>query len=106
MKSRKRQRTEGIELPNQEKISTLGEKETYKFLEILEANAIKQAAMKEKNYSFWIPKENEKTTLDQTNLQKSHRKINTWACKILGGYVDNGRTSTNGSENKKTNDDS
>ena len=28
--------TEGIELPNQEKIRTFGEKETYKYLGILE----------------------------------------------------------------------
>ena len=37
MKSRKRQMTEGIELLNQEKIRTLGEKETYKYLKILKA---------------------------------------------------------------------
>ena len=36
MKSRKRQMTEGIELWNQVKIRTLGEKETYKYLGILE----------------------------------------------------------------------
>ena len=40
--------TEGIELPNQEKIRTLGEKETYKYLEILKADTIKQAEIKEK----------------------------------------------------------
>ena len=34
--------TEGIELSNQEKIRTLGEKESYKYLRILEADAIKQ----------------------------------------------------------------
>ena len=31
MKSGKRQMTKGIELSNQEKIRTLGEKETYKY---------------------------------------------------------------------------
>ena len=36
MKSDKRHITEGIELPNQEKLRTFGEKETYKYLEILE----------------------------------------------------------------------
>ena len=36
MRSRKRQMTEGIELPNQERIRTLEEKETYKYLDILE----------------------------------------------------------------------
>ena len=37
-----------IELPNQEKIKTLGEKETYKYLGILEAYTIKQVEIKEK----------------------------------------------------------
>ena len=40
--------TEGTELPNQEKIRTLGEKETFKYLGIFEAVTIKQAEMKEK----------------------------------------------------------
>ena len=40
--------TEGIELSNPEKIRTLGEKETYKYLEILEADTMKPAEMKEK----------------------------------------------------------
>ena len=37
-----------IELPNQEKIRILGEKENHKYLKILEADTIKQAEMKEK----------------------------------------------------------
>ena len=49
MKSGKRYITERIELPNQEKIRTLGEKETYKYVRILEADTIKQVEMKEKN---------------------------------------------------------
>ena len=48
MKRGKRHLTDGIEQPNQEKIRTLGEKETYKYLGILEADTIKQAEMKEK----------------------------------------------------------
>ena len=48
MKSGKRQMTKEIELQNQEKIRTLGEKETYKYLGILEADTIKHAEMKEK----------------------------------------------------------
>ena len=47
MKSCKRGRTDGMELPNQDKIRTLGENETYKYLGILEANTIKQAQMKD-----------------------------------------------------------
>ena len=38
MKSGKRDRTEGIELTNQQKFRTLGEKETYKYLGKLEAD--------------------------------------------------------------------
>ena len=46
MKSDKRHLIDGIELPNQDKIITLGEKETYKYLSILDN--IKQVYMKEK----------------------------------------------------------
>ena len=49
MKSGKRHMTKGMEQPNQGNIRTLGEKETYKYLGILEADTIKQMEMKEKN---------------------------------------------------------
>ena len=48
MKSGKRHLTDGMELPNQDKIRTLAEKETYKYLDILEADTIKQVQMKDK----------------------------------------------------------
>ena len=48
MKSGKQYMIEGMELPKKEKIRMLGEKETYKYLEILEADNIKQIEMKEK----------------------------------------------------------
>ena len=48
MKSGKRHLTDGMELPNQNKIGTLGENETYKYIGILEADNIKQAEMKDK----------------------------------------------------------
>ena len=41
--------TDGMELKNQDKIRTLAENETYKYLGILEADTIKQVEMKEKN---------------------------------------------------------
>ena len=47
MKSGKRQLTDGMELPNQDKIRKLAENETYKYLGILEADTIKQVEMKE-----------------------------------------------------------
>ena len=48
MKSGKLHLIDGIEPPNQDKIRTLGEKETYKYWGILEAETIKQVEMKEK----------------------------------------------------------
>ena len=43
-----RQIIEGIELPNQERIRTVGEKENYNYLGMFEADTIKQAEMKKK----------------------------------------------------------
>ena len=57
--------TEGIELPNQEKVRMLGEKETYKYLGILEVDTIKHAEMKKKKR---IPWKNEKTSVNQNTL--------------------------------------
>ena len=48
-KQKKRQITDEIELANQERIRMLREKETYKYLGILEADTIGQGEMKEKN---------------------------------------------------------
>ena len=48
MKCRKQHMMEGIEQPDQEKIRTLGEKETYAHLGILVADTIRQVEMKEK----------------------------------------------------------
>ena len=48
MKSGKWHLTDGMELPNQDKIRTFGENETYKYLGILEAGTFKQVEMKEK----------------------------------------------------------
>ena len=47
-KSGKRQRTERLELPIQERIRMLGEKENYKYLGILKVDTIKQEKAKEK----------------------------------------------------------
>ena len=48
MKSGKRHLTDGMELPNKDKIKTIVENETCKYLGILEADTIKQEQMKEK----------------------------------------------------------
>ena len=47
MKSGKRHLTDGMELASKDKIRRFGEKETYKHLGILEADAIKQVEMKD-----------------------------------------------------------
>ena len=44
----KRQMSEGIELPNQKRMRIFGEKETHKYIEILEVNTVKPAEIKEK----------------------------------------------------------
>ena len=48
MKSGKRHLTNGIELTNQDKIRTLAENKTYKYLGFLEADTIKQVEIKNK----------------------------------------------------------
>ena len=65
MKSEKQHMTEGIELPNQEKIRTLVEEKTYEYLGILEADTIKQGEMKEKKFKR-VPQVNKKTTRNKT----------------------------------------
>ena len=45
-KKRRQHITEGWELHNQEKIKTLGEKEPYKYLEILEADNTKEVEIR------------------------------------------------------------
>ena len=79
MRSRKQQITEWIELPNQQKIRMLGEKKTYRYLGILEADTIKQMKMKEKKYIKRTRKLLE-TKLHSRNLIKG---INTWAVPLL-----------------------
>ena len=76
MKSGKRHRTGGMELPNQDKISTLRENETYKYLEILEADTIKQVEMNDKIQKQYLRRTRKvlETKLSSRNLIKG---INT-----------------------------
>ena len=46
--------TDGIKLPNQDKIRTLAENETYKYSGILESDTIKQVEMKNKIQKEYI----------------------------------------------------
>ena len=82
MKSGNRHLTDRMELPNQDKIRTLAENETYKYLGILEADTIKQLEMKDKipkEYLRWTRKLLE-TKLSSQNLIK---EINTWAVPLI-----------------------
>ena len=82
MKSGKRHLTDWIELQNQDKIRMLGEKETYKYLGILEADTIKQVEMKEKIKKEYLRRTRKllKTKLSSRNLIKG---INTWAVPLV-----------------------
>ena len=78
MKSGKRHITDGMELPNHDKIRTLGEEETYKYLGILEADIIKQVEMKDNIRKEYLRRTRKllETKLSSRNLIKG---INTWA---------------------------
>ena len=82
MKSDKRHMTDGMELPNQEKIRTLGEMEMYKYLGILEADTIKQVEMKEKIQKEYLRRTRKlyETKLSGRNIIKG---INTWAVYFI-----------------------
>ena len=82
MKSGKRHLTDGIELPNQDKIRTLAENETYKYLGILEAGTIKQIEMKNKIQKEYLRRTRKlvETKLNCRNLIKG---INTWAVPLV-----------------------
>ena len=82
MKSGKQHMTDGIELPNQDKIRTLRENDAYKYLGILEADTIKQVQMKDK-----IQKEYFRRTRKLLEIKLSRRNlikgINTWAVPLV-----------------------
>ena len=82
MKSGKRHMTGGMELPNQEKIRTLGENETYKYLGILEADTTKKVEMKNEIQKEYLRRTRK---LLETKLSgRNHIKgINTWAVILV-----------------------
>ena len=82
MKSGKRHMTDGMELPNHDRIKTLEEKETHKYLGILEANTIKQVQMKDTIRKEYLRRTRKllETKLSNRNLIKG---INTWAVPLV-----------------------
>ena len=82
MKSGKRHLTDGIELPNQDKIRTLAENETYKYLGILEADIIKQVEMKNKIQKEYL-RRTRKLLETKLNSRNHFKGINTWAVSLV-----------------------
>ena len=72
IKSNKRHLTDGMEQPNQDKIRTLDEKETYKYWGVLKADTIKLVEMKEKKRKNISGEP--KGTRDKTMKQKPYRR--------------------------------
>ena len=82
MKIGKRQLTDGMELLNKDKIKTLTENETYKYLGISEVDSIKQVEMKEKIQKEFLRRTRKllEPKLNSINLIKG---INTWAVPLV-----------------------
>ena len=82
MKSCKRHMTDGLELPNHDRIRTIEEKKTYKYLGILEADTIKQVQMKDTIRKEYLRRTRKllQTKLSSRNLIKG---INTWTVPLV-----------------------
>ena len=82
IKNGKRHMTDGMELPNHDRIRTLEENETYKYLGILEADTIKQVQIKDMIRKEYLRRTRKllETKLSSRNLIKG---INTWAVPLV-----------------------
>ena len=82
LKSGKRHITDRIELQNQDKIRTLAENETYKYLGISEVDTIKQVEIKNKIQKEYLRRTRKllETNLSCRNLIKG---MNTWAVSLV-----------------------
>ena len=82
MKSSKQHMTKRVELPNQVVIRTFGEKDTYKYLGILETDTIKQVERKSKIKKEYLRRTRKflETKLNSRNLIKG---INTWSVFLV-----------------------
>ena len=71
-----------MELPNEDKMRTLGEKKNYKYLDILEADTINQVEMKDKIRKEYLRRTRKllETKISSRNLIKG---INTWAVPLV-----------------------
>ena len=82
MKSGKRHMTDGMELPNHDRIRTREENKTYKYLGFLEADTINQVQMKDTVRKKYLRRTRKllETKLSSRNLIKG---INTWAVPLV-----------------------
>ena len=71
-----RELMEGIKLPSQKRIRTLGETDNYMYLGILEADTMKHAEMEKKNKKR-VSQTNEKTSRSQAWKRNIIKEINT-----------------------------
>ena len=78
MKSGKRHMIYGMDLPNHDKIRTLRENETYKYLGILEADTIKQVQTKDKIREEY-PRRTRKLFEINISSRNLIKGIDTWA---------------------------
>ena len=79
MKSGKRHIIDGMELPNQDNIRTLGEKETYSYLGILAADTIKQVEVKDKIQKEYL-RRNRKQLERKLSSRKLYQRIKHLGC--------------------------
>ena len=82
MKSGKRHMTDGMELPNHDKIWMLGEEETYKYLGILEADSIKQVEIKDKIRKEYL-RRTRKLLATKVSSRNLIKRINTWVVPLV-----------------------
>ena len=82
MKTGKRHLTDGMELPNQDKIRTHAENETYKYLGILEADTIKQVEIKEKIKKEYFRRTRKLLEKKLSNISLVYG-INTWTVPLV-----------------------
>ena len=105
-KSWKRQITEGIKLPNKERIRKLGKKKVSENI----GSGHHQTSGGERKNDRRVPQTNEKTSQNLALQQIPHQRnkhLDSIPCKILGTILkmDKGITQTNGQVNKKVDND-
>ena len=109
MQSDKRHLTDEMDLLNQDNIRTFREKETYKYLGILEADTIKQEEMKKKIIKEYLRRTRKpfKIKLQSRNLIKESvdaliQRLEDYLQKHGGRLITAARNNTNNPRNNRT----